>query len=233
MLHPSSITLVVVLSLIAAPLWAGEAEPPEGPRLRLTAERWTAQVGERVELYLLLDLPGAEVMLDGHEELTPGERWYSGTDAIGAHTMQIRSSFRPEEAGFIQIGPFELDLGGEILTSNALDFHVFPAWQRGEEGFRWQLSQEVVRVGQPFDLTVRHREIGEDADAQYVKIATPTSQGSRPGVRYREASTDTGATATSAMRKAMPRPLVSTSPRCGRANYGSPVTCSRTCLPRS
>ncbi len=136
MLHLSAIILVVMLSTVVAPLWAGEAEPPEGPRLRSTTELWTAQLGERVELNLLLDLPGAEVMLDGHEELTPGERWYGGTDGIGAHTMQIRSSIKPEEAGLIQIGPFELDLGGEMLTSNALDFQVFPAWQRGEEGFR-------------------------------------------------------------------------------------------------
>ena len=130
---------------------------PDGPRLRVTTDRWTAQVGEELSFYLLLDLPAMRTALDHDPRLSFERRWYNGKAPVTDHDILMRAEYRPREEGFRSIGPFELRIGETTVRSDICEIQVFRGWSGDEVGLRWHLSHESVEVGQPFGLTVRQR----------------------------------------------------------------------------
>ena len=102
--------------------------------------------------------------------VSPPRRYRSG-ERLDGPAMILSMSFSPKEPGFEQFGPFELPIGERTLVSNTIEVQVFPDWEPGEVGFRWQLSDEEVRVGQAFGLTVRQRVVGEKPETQYLQLA--------------------------------------------------------------
>ncbi len=157
---PVLIPLLIVL--LAPPLHAQEAEPADAPRLRLISQEWTAQVGDSVELKLVLELPRAAELFKGQPETRSGSRTYANDETTGPNAFIMDDYFTAQEEGFTEIGPFEMEVDGEAVTSNAVEMQVFPAWRPDETGFRFELSDETVKVGQPFGLTVRQRTFGDN-----------------------------------------------------------------------
>ena len=148
--------------LLSSHLTAQEAEPADAPRLRLIPQEWTAQVGDSVDLDLVLELPKAAEFFKGRPEIRSGSRIYMNGETAGSNAFILSIYYTPQEEGFTEIGPFELEVDGETLTSNAVEMQVFPAWGPDETGFRFELSEETVKVAQPFGLTVRQRTFGGD-----------------------------------------------------------------------
>lgn len=146
--------------------------------LRLVADEWTTQVKDSVSVYLVLEVPEMEAVVAGNDELSVSrQRLRAGEALVPAGALMMRMYFRPKEEGFTTLGPFELKVGDQTLTSNPLEIQVFPDWEPGEVGYRWQLSDEEVKVGQPFGLTIRAREFGNKAESPYLQVA----QGYREG----------------------------------------------------
>ena len=167
-MRPALLTLLACL--LASPVSADTGEIAEQPKLHLIAEDWTVQVGENITLYLAFEIPDS-VGIIADERLTESPYHFSGRSPFDGLSMELSMRFTPKEAGFEQFGPFELPLGDRTLISNAVEVQVFPDWEPGETGYRWQLSHEEVQVGQPFGLTVRQRVIGEGPDIQFLQVA--------------------------------------------------------------
>ena len=153
----------VTLSFVCPPVQAQEVAGPESPRLTLTTEEWAAQVGDSVRFELRLELPGVKALADNRIE---GRMWSGFPKAPGEYYSDagpefIRNVlFEPQVEGDTQVGPLELDLGGNTIRSNAVPMKVFPGWAEGETGYRFRLSSNSVKVGEPFYLTVWQHHSG-------------------------------------------------------------------------
>ncbi len=160
------VPLTLLACLLAAPTLA---DTGERPTLRLIPDQWTTQVGDSVTLYLVLEVPDAATIV-GDDSLTFSNRSFRSGERIDGPAMTMSLNFRPKEPGFTELGPYTLTLGNETYTSEVREIQVFPDWEPGEVGFRWQLSHELVAVGQPFGLTVRQRVIGVNAQSNYLQV---------------------------------------------------------------
>ena len=161
----------LLVCLLASPATADTGEAPEKPTLRLVPGEWTAQVGDSIILYLVLEVPEADAVFGNDEAVTVNNRSIRASESINGPALTMSFYFRPKEAGFTELGPYSITLGDQTLTSEMREIQVFPNWERGEVGYRWQLSHELVKVGQPFGLTVRQRTIGSNTSSRYLQIA--------------------------------------------------------------
>lgn len=152
--------MIETLGILAcwAALAAGAADAPASPyRLELACRQQRLLLGEQVECALEIEgyslaPPAAGALAD-----RPGLAFRPGPAGGGKATGFVYPfDFRPDEAGTVALGPFELSFEGHRLTSNRLALQVI-APPPGDVMLAIVASASEVRVGEPFDLVLIER----------------------------------------------------------------------------
>lgn len=164
--HRTLLGLLVLMGWLTATASADLGDPPE-LSIELVPDGFCTQVGDNVTLYLVLRGPAIGELEGADDEVkASGNRTVAG-GVIDAGRFQTSVYFRPKEEGFSEVGPLSIRVAGQTLTSNTVEIRVFPDWEDGEQGYRFQLSHEEVRVDQPFEFVVRSRMYGDNAKDFY------------------------------------------------------------------
>lgn len=159
--------LCSVLLMAASATVFAEDVASEDLSIELVPDGFCTQVGDNIRLYLVLRGPAIGELQGVDDEVrASGNRSVAG-GSIEAGRFQTSVYFRPKEEGFSEVGPLSIDIAGQTLTSNVVEIRVFPDWETGEQGYRFQLSHEEVVVDQPFELVVRSRRYGQDTKDFY------------------------------------------------------------------
>lgn len=119
-----------------------------GPELMLESPFLTYRLGARGSLNLKLVGEEARIVsgkLDGVEAASLKSPFQKSLD------------FVPRREGMHAVGPFEMEVNGRKLRSNALEIQVLPPWNKG--------------YGQEFRLNRRALELGETAELAMEEMA--------------------------------------------------------------
>ena len=135
------IALVLTLSVLSTPAWAGDSDL----RLELESGMRTLRLGQETTLKMRIAGVGISHLTEESEGVVPEN------PKAGAFVYEFK--FKPQREGKFTFGPYQLSFNGQKLTSNPVSIYVLPAWD-GTYGTFFRVDSNSIALGEAIELVM-------------------------------------------------------------------------------